>query len=405
MFDGGQVTVYDANGNALVSQTITTGTNRTRTFTLPTALTVAKGAPVNLTVKLDQVSNAVSTSGKYLQLAFNTVVAKEIINYNYVGASVTANGTQLISVTGGTPSIVSQSYTANLVKYGTESIIGNVKFKATNAGVTLNDIYFTLSGLSVANLSNVSAKLYEDGVYVLDLNKSTTLPVFYATNINKSIELGTGKTYEVKATFNTINTNADVLPTFTTVLGTGTFTSTYGTTITPSLTGVISSTNKMVNEIPTVTAIDGYVKGNDVVYKLTLNSTKEVNLSGLKVSVNGTNTSGAFGTIYLAPSDLNYLTTNYATATVGANSGVFVGLAQGAVTIQGSKVLYVVLKDAALMANTNGNTSTVRISATNMDYMDVFADNNSIVVNTDMLLNYQTSIAGTLDLLKVVSIQ
>lgn len=227
-----------------------------------------------------------------------------------------------------------------MVKYGTETPIGNVKFKATNAGVVLNDIYFTLSGVSAAvtttNMNNISAKLYEDGVYVADLTKSTTTPVFYTTNLNKAINLGTGNTFEVRATFNTINTNADVLPTFITVLSTGSFASTYGTTITPALTGIISSTNKLVNEIPTITAVDGYTKGNDVVYKITLNSTKEVDLSGLKVSVNGTNLSGTTNGItgYLAPADINYLTTNYKTAVIGANSGVFAGIAQGAVTIQ-----------------------------------------------------------------------
>lgn len=58
-----------------------------------------------------------------------------------------------------------------------------------------------------------------------------------------------------------------------------------------------------------------------------------------------------------------------------------------------------------MLVGSNGNTSTVRVAAVDMDYMDVFTDNNSIFVNTTMLYNYTTAIAGTLDLLKVVAIQ
>lgn len=407
-FDGGQVTVYDANGTALVSNTITSGANRTPTFTLPTALTVAKWAPVVLTVKVDTIANSVSTGGMYFQLTFTGVKAKDMINYNYVGTWVSATSTLLQSVIGGTPSIVSQTYTNSLVKYGTQVVLGNVKIKTTNADIVFKDAYFTLSGLVVASghMNKISsAKLFEDGIEIATLTKNGN--VLYATNLNKTIVLGTTKTYEVRGTLTTINAAADFVPTFTTYLGTGTFEGTYGAAISTVLTGKISDNITPINEIPTITAVDGYTKGNDVVYKITLNSTKQVDLSGLKLSVNGTNLSGTTNGItgYLAAADINYATTNYTTSVVGTNTLTFAGLAQGAVSIQGTTTLYVILPGAALLVGSNGNASTVRVAATDMDYMDIFTDDNSAHLNTSVLYNYQTAIAGTLDLLKVVSIQ
>jgi hypothetical protein len=331
-----------------------------------------------------------------------------MINYEYIGTGVSATSTTLESVIGGTPSIVNQYYTTALVKYGTNVSLGNVNFKTTSADLVVKDLYFYLSGLnSTGDMNKISSPtLYEDGVAITTLTKTGNY--LYATDINKTIVLGVNKNYEVKATITAVNSASDVLSTFTTQLKTGSFESSFGTEITTVLTGDISNTIKVVNEVPTITILpEGKVKGNDVVYKLTLTSDKQVDLSGLTLSVNGTNLTGGLSgtTAYLAPTDVNYSTNEYTTGTIANTTLTFAGLAKGLVVINGTKVIYVIIPGAALLGNTNGNTATVRIAATNMDYMDIFTDDNSAKLNQNMLYNYASEIAGDLDLLTIVNIQ
>ena len=143
--------------------------------------------------------------------------------------------------------------------------------------------------------------------------------------MNKTIAVWTTKTYSVVAGISSISTSGDVLPSFTTVLSTVNFLNTYGGTLTTpaGITGNISSTIQTVNEVPTVTAVSSYVKGNDVVYKMTLNSVKQIKLDSVTVGVKGTNLSGGinainWSTIVLAADDL--WTTVYNTWTISANS-------------------------------------------------------------------------------------
>lgn len=245
-----------------------------------------------------------------------------MINQNYVGTGVSATSTTLNSVIGGTPSIVNQSYTNSLVKYGTVVTLGSVKLKAVNADVVIKSLYFTLSGLDSTGMNKISsATLYEDGVSIATLTKTGTQ--LYATNINKTMAVGVNKTYEVKANLTAINTSGDVLPTFTTWLTGSSFESVYGAVLSTVLTGPVSANITAVNEIPTVTAVTATTKGNDIVYKVTLASTKETTLSGIKLSVFGTNISGGNTALdgltgQLASDDLG--TTVYATSVVATNA-------------------------------------------------------------------------------------
>ncbi len=407
LFDGAQVTVYDTEGNALVSDTIVTWANDTLNLILPNYLTVSKWHPVDLTVKLDQVPNAVSTAGNSLQLHFDTVNAKEIINGTAVWNNTTADSTILTSVAGGTPNQVAQTYTKALVKYGTTANpIGNIQLKAVNADIVMNDVYFTLNGLSTSDMNKISnAQLLDSGVLVSSLTKSGNM--LYITNLNKTIAVWTTKTYSVVAGISSISTSGDVLPSFTTVLSTVNFLNTYGGTLTTpaGITGNISSTIQTVNEVPTVTAVSSYVKGNDVVYKMTLNSVKQIKLDSVTVGVKGTNLSGGinainWSTIVLAADDL--WTTVYNTWTISANS---ITLTATNLNINSAKDVYVLVKGAALLTVANSNTATVRTELTDLAYSDVF-DDNSTKSNTNMLTNYITSIIATgLTLLQSATIQ
>lgn len=404
IFDGGQITVYNDEWTALVTNSITSGTTQ-YTFVLPNYVTVAKTNPTTFTLKLDQVPNSV-ISWSTLQLLFATgnVVVKDIITNASIYPNLPATGIILTVIDPAFPTIINQSYSNTLIKYWEQATIGNVKIKALNNNVVLKNIYFTLSGLNTTNMNKISsAKLYNSGVIIGTLTKTGNQ--LYITNIDSTIVSGVVNTYELKANISTINTSGDVLPVFMTVLSNSTFESINGASI-GSVTGDASNTIMVVNEVPTIATISAYTRGNDVVYKMTLNSTKQVDLSGLKLLVNGTNLSGTTNGItgYLAAADINYVTTNYKTAVVGTNTLTFAGLAQGTVSILGTTTLYVILPGAALLVGSDGNTSTVRVAATDMDYMDIF-DDNSFHLNPSMLYNYQTAIAGILDLLKVVTIQ
>ena len=80
-------------------------------------------------------------------------------------------------------------------------------------------------------------------------------------------------------------------------------------------------------------------------------------------------------------------------------------MADNAISIfSGTANLYVILENAAIKEG-NGNTPvTIRTTAINMSYNDVFEDNSKSAVN-GALAGYQTIIAGSLDLTTITTIQ
>lgn len=269
----------------MVSDTINTGATETLTFVLPTAMTVAKTAPLKLTVKLDQVANAV-VAGNKMKLLFNTINAKNIINNEAVGSTVTATSTELTVVAGGTASEVTQSYSKKLVKTDSTAVVGSIKIKAFDGAIILKDFNVQLSGLAAAiDASKLSSIiLLEDGVNIGSFVKTSGSPVLYISGLNKTIDVGVTKTYEVQATFSPVSTSGDLIGGFITKLNTATFESVYGTGLTPLTGKTISADVTPVNEILTITAVDGIAGSNYATYKLTLNTTKQVKLTALKVA-------------------------------------------------------------------------------------------------------------------------
>jgi hypothetical protein len=261
---------------------------------LPNYLSVSKSTPVKLTAKLDQVPNAVNTGGMTLTVQFNILNAKDVINNNPVGVGLTANGSTLTSVAGGSVSIISQTYDKKLVKAGDTTIIGKVNFKAFNGDAVLKTLL--LSGMDVNKLSSV--KLLENGTPVISFTKTGVY--FYANNINQTIAVGTTKAYDVQATFSTATTSGDLAASFITYIGSATFESPYGIALANISNTAVSSTTTEVNDVLTIASIDGIKGSNYASYKMGFTSVKQVKLTTITLAIGqnlSTSISGATVTL------------------------------------------------------------------------------------------------------------
>ena len=388
MYDGAQVTVYDANGNALVSDTVRTGSN-TLTFVLPSYMTVAKAMPVNLTVKLDQVPSLVNTGGYALGLTFNNLVAKDMINQNPVGASLTQASTTLTSVAGGSVSVITQTYNQKLIKAGDTAIIGAVNLKAFNGDAVLKTM--TLNGVDTTKLSSI--KLLDNNVAIATFVKTGS--ALEVTNLNQTIAVGSTKAYQVQATFSSANTSGDLVAPFT-LTAAATFESPYGVALAPLTTTAISNTGAVVNEVPTITSIEGIRGSNYASYKVVLNSTKQVQLTKL-VAALGANLSTLPGTgnVILSSSEGGNGTV-YGTAQNWATTATFNGVS---IDVIGSTTLYITVTGVTWSA-TNG-TPYVFVGLSDFDYSDKF-DDTSVASHASMLTQYKTSLTTISDLGKEI---
>jgi len=385
-YDGAQVTIYNAAGESLVSSTVTSGTT-TLTFVLPNYLTVSKATPVTLTAKMDQVPNAVSTGGMLLTSQFNNINAKEIINQNAVGVGLTANGSTLTSVIGGSVSVISQTYDKKLIKAGATTVIGKVNFKAFNGDAVLKTLL--LSGVDVTKLSSV--KLLEGGVAVATFTKTGTN--LYASNINKTIAVGNTVAYDVEATFSSASTSGDLASTFTLYVETATFESPYGVALANITNTAISASNAVVNEVLTIASVDGIKGSNYASYKLGFTSAKQVQITQLVLALGqnlSTSISGA--TVTLSSSE-NAGGTVYATGTY--NGGGSITLNPTAIDVITSATLYVTVQGVTWSA-ANG-TPYVFMALSDLSYNDKF-DDTSVAAHANALLNFKSAMTTISDL-------
>jgi hypothetical protein len=386
-FDGAQVTVYNEAGTALVSDTVRTGAT-TLTFVLPNYLTVSKATPVKLTVKLDQVPNAVNTGGMTLTTQFNTVNAKDVINNNAVGASLTANGSTLTSVVGGSVSVISQTYDKQFVKAGVTTTIGKVNLKAFNGDAVLKTMMLT--GMDTSKLSSV--KLMENGSAVISFSKVAS--GFYASNINQTIAVGTTKAYTVEATFSSAATSGDLAAAFTTYIDFATFESPYGSTLTSLSTTAISSTITEVNDVLTIASVDGIKGSNYASYKVGFTSAKQVKITKMTLALGQNLSTSISGATVTLSSAENAGGTIYATGTWNGVSTL--ALTPGtAIDVITSSTLYVTVSNVTWSA-ANG-TPYVFIGLSDLDYSDVF-DDLSLASHVNALLNYKNAMTTISDL-------
>lgn len=169
-FKDTQVTLYNQSGAAIASSVIrTTGANQTlESFAFDT-VSIAKGAPVKFTVKLDQVPSTV-TSGDTLAayVTGQNMVAKDMVSNLNLYATYT-NKTTLTVVSAGTPEVVSQLYTPSLVKYGSTDVeLGKVDLKATNGNVIMRDARFYISGLNAGEINQINSLKLMEGTRLVD---------------------------------------------------------------------------------------------------------------------------------------------------------------------------------------------------------------------------------------------
>ena len=386
-FDGAQITIYN-DGVALVSDTVTTG-NTVVTFVLPEYELIAKGSPLNLTVELDQVPNAVSTGGMYLGMEINTINAKETINSNAVGASLTADTTLLWSVIGGTVSVITQTYTQLLVKAGDAATIGAVNLKAFNGDAVLKTM--TLSGVDINKISSV--KLVEDGVAVATFTKTGT--ILYANNINKTIAVGESLNYDVEATFSSASTSGDLAAAYTLYMEAATFESPYGVSLTALTSSAISAATTVVNDVLSITAIEGLRGSNYASYKLSLDSTEQTKVTAMTIALGENLATSISGATVTLSSSYNAGGTVYATGIVWPTLAALTLTPATAVDVIGAANLYITVWGVTWSA-TNGDPY-VFIGLSDLSYSDVF-DDASLAPHANVLSTYKDAMTTIIDL-------
>lgn len=234
---------------------------------MPTALSVSKGNPLQLKVKLDRVANTVTGSDS-MTLVFGTVNAKNIINMETINPNpTTLNSATLNVVNAGTVSVVAQSFSPALVKMnGATTTIATLKFKPFNGNAVLKDL--TLTGTDTTPFSKVVLK---DGTTeVATLIKLGTTGL-WIDGLNEPLTMDVTKTYTVEATLKNATTQADLIAGYAMTLVEANFESLNGTTISAAtVPATIGSTMYFVKSKPTVALTSLTRVGNNAVYKFTI---------------------------------------------------------------------------------------------------------------------------------------
>lgn len=385
-FAGGVVTVYDKNGNALVSDNIVSGTNYV-TFVLPNALSVAKGSPVKLKVKLDRVSNMV-TGYDTLKLVFNTVNAKNFITNDTINPTPTSLDSAVLNVVNaGTVSVVAQSFTPALVKMnGATATIGTLKFKPFNGDAILKDI--TLSGTNTSPFSKVVLKDGTEEIATFVKSGTTDL---WIDGLNKTLTMNATKTYTVEATLKTASTSSDLIAGYALGLLSANFESLNGTPIAAAtVPATVGPTLKFVNAKPTVSLVSLTRVGNNAVYKFTIKSEGgDIKLgSGVFTVTNNTDTTGSFltGTLWLGNEGGTSLGT-----VVADGTATFPGLSTLVNITDGTTASFTLVIPVANWYKTTvkGN---IGIEVANISYIDTFSDATE-VTHPEMFNTYKWDIA------------
>ena len=389
-FQGGTVTVYNAAGTALVSDTIVSGTN-TITFVLPDVVNVSKTTPVVFTLKLDQVSNVVA-SPNTLQLVFNAsdVVARNFITNTNITPTASAVSSVLTTVAAGTVTNVATSFSPKLVQLdGSTVSLGTVKFTPYNGNAYLKNMYISLTGSNTNMYTELTLK--DSGSTVATFMDSGSTPYF--TNLSApALVAGDTKTYDIVATLKTASTAANLSTGFKIRLTSAGFESMNGIVITGTVASpTLSSTIEFVKAKPTVSYVTS-TKGGNAVYKFRVAANGgDIKIDTLELDIgNNTSATTATGTLYLG----NEGSTPLGTVSIssGANLDKSFANLSGLVSITNGTYqdFTLVFPVSTWYAGTvNGN---VGIEVSNISYYDTFTDGTTLL-HADMFDSYKWDIA------------
>lgn len=396
-FQGGTVTVYNASGTALVSDTVTSGTAQL-TFVLPNVVNVSKTTPAIFTLKLDQVANVV-TGGNTFKLLFATgdVVARNYITNNNIYPTTATVSSVLTVVNAGTVTNVAQSFSPKLVQLnGTTVSLGSVKFTPYNGNVYLKNMYLSLSG---SNSTGVYTELtlQDSGTTVATFMDNGTTPYF--TNLSTTaLVAGTTKTYTIVGTLKTATTADNLSTGFVINLTSAGFESMNGVVISGTVASpTLSSVIEFVKAKPTVSYVSSSKGGNAVyTFRIAANG-GDIALDRVKLTVsNNTSANTGLATLYLGNEGGTSLGTQ-AFAT-GLNNLIFSGASLSLASLSGLvNITNGTYQDFTLVFPVStwyANTvvGNIGIEVTNMGYFDTFTDGTSIL-HPAMFDSYKWDIA------------
>lgn len=383
---GGTVTVYDAAGTALVSDTISTSTTKLH-FTLPSTVNVSKTAPVTFTLKVDQIANSAS-GGDTLKLLFATgdVVAKNFITTNPIYPTAAAIGSMLTVLTNGSVSTIAQSFTPRLVQLdGSTVSLGTLKFKPFNGNAIVKNIYLRLSGYNAGEVPYSLVVLKDSGTVVAEFVSDDVNHILSVTNMNKQLSVDVTKVYDVVATLKDATSSGQLGSTFKFILTTGQFESMNGMAITASpLGGIVSSVVELVKAKPTISYVSSQAGGN-ATYKFSITANGgDIKLETLMLDIaNNTAAATATGKLYLGNEWATQLWLDV-TITSGSNLNKTFTALSGLVNITKNTTQEFTLVFPVSTWYVGGNPGNIGIEVSNISYYDVFA-NGSEKVHTNMM--------------------
>jgi hypothetical protein len=386
-FKGATVTLYDANGTALVSNTIETGVS-TMSFALPNAVRVVKGSPVVFTMKVDQIPTY-TVANDQLKLNVNTVYATNLITSNDITNSLNVDTATLKVVAAGTVSTVAQTFSNALVTLNGSTLnIGSVKFKPYNGDAVLKKLYITVSG-SIAPLTKVVLK---DGANsVITFTKSGQLLV--ADDINQTLTMDVTKTYDLEGTLISAATAADLGIDTSLVLDKADFESTNGVAITATTGSVVSPVLTFVKAKPTITVVNTNPQGGTkAVYKIAIAANGgDINITGLSFAANN-NTATASGTMVGTLWMGNEGDRNLGT---GAFNALNFNTLSNVTITNGTTQVFTLVMPVSNWQNAAGNAGSVTAELTNFSYQDQFSDATT-TLHANMFNTFRWNIAPEL---------
>jgi hypothetical protein len=421
--DIGNLALYDANGNQIVTTASTATNAASSSFNLANPITVPKAGAVTLTLKGDVLTGTTSTH-KFSVASIADVTATGISTGNSLSSTITGGvgSGQLLSVTGsGTLSLSTVSGGSASPSNDQTVLVGQtavpvfaVKLTAQNEPIKITSFKITATGTIGTSNDIVNLKLYRDNdtapfasagqMNYVSANNYTYTWTATDNLLPAAVQPGTPVTIYVKADVGAqgnvvigdsfrfaFATNTDIGAKGASSGQTLVNASIVGTPAVTAFTSIVPFSVSLAAQAPTGNQTQSIVAGTQLaIVKITNNGGSKITVTGVKFTDNGTH-SGSTTTYKLYYSDLNSVNFVGNTASSTWTSVDFSNLTAsstgtGPFTIDGGAYRYVTVAINTLGSAVSGDNFQLSIAS--------LGDVKYSVVGSD--LGYSVDASGNL---------